>query len=255
MAKKAAVKKKKQKIEIVIDDAGSGNFVGGMLISGYSEEIDRYKGVVISPEEYNDKQIDMQAKVLNCVDVIISDFSEYDIISVFLCQSNLFDRTAIHLVDKGFVVIRGRVEGRLQDLIEDDFMNHLKSLGMPDYVDFFAKIIMRDKNSGYRMLNSFCINYIKVDLHNRLKFCKSYNKLYDDLVKSVVHKDVVENKFLSKPKLCCNCGKYIQDKDLYKHTTSSFNSSFYTHLNCLSRPQPQQIKGSGAPNIHNDMPF
>ncbi|HPG29312.1 MAG TPA: hypothetical protein PKY81_04260 [bacterium] len=254
MAKKNAGKKKKQKIEIVIDDAGSGNFVGGMIIAGFADGIDKYKGCIISPDEYNDKQIEMQIKVLKCVEEIIAYFSEHDIVSVFLCQSNLFDKSALHLVDKGYVVIRGRVEGKLQDLIEDDFMNHLKSFGMPEYVDFFAKIIMKDKNSGYRMLNSFCINFIKADLKNRLKYCKSHCKLYEDLMKAVVHRDVIENKFGSKLKLCANCGRHIRDKELYKYTTSSYNASFYSHIDC-ARQSVQENSGAGMQKSGCDMPF
>ena len=85
MAPKKTKYKKKEEIEILIDDAGSGNFVGGMVISGYAEAIDKYKSVVIQPQDYNDTVEDMQQKTLKCVKEIIDYFSEYSIISVFLC--------------------------------------------------------------------------------------------------------------------------------------------------------------------------
>jgi len=262
MAPKKTKYKKKEEIEILIDDAGSGNFVGGMVISGYAEAIDKYKSVVIQPQDYNDTVEDMQQKTLKCVKEIIDYFSEYSIISVFLCQSNLFDLSALHLVDCGYVVLRGRIEGKLQDIIEYDFLNHLKELGLPHYIDFYAKIISRDKNSGYRILNNFCINYIKIDLQKRLAICKSRTKLFEDLAKAVIHRDIIENRFGAKPKLCCNCGKYINDKELFKHTTSNFNSVFYTHIHCLTDTAGGAAKkeirgGAGSPAAvsSGELPF
>lgn len=230
-------KKKIIPINITIDDAGSGNFAGGMLIAAYAEEIKSYTSAVIQPEEYNDISVDMQTKVFNAVDLILSTYSclEYEIESVFLCQSNLFDSTTYHLIDRGYIVIRGRVEGELQNIIEDDFIKHLQSFGMPEYLKFYLKMIERDKNLGYRLLNNFCINFVKVDLKNRLKFCKSHNKLFDDLQKTVLDREKMENVFLKKPKLCCECGKYIFDNTLYKFVTVGFNSVFYGHCSCIDK--------------------
>ena len=228
-------KKKKTAINITIDDAGSGNFAGGMIIAAYAEEITSYTSSVIQPDEYNDTTIEMQKKVFDAVDMLLSTYSDYDIESVFLCQSNLFDITTYQLIDRGYVVIRGRVEGELQNIIEDDFIKHLQSFGMPEYLKFYLKMIERDKNLGYRLLNNFCINFVKVDMPNRLKFCKSHNKLYEDLQKTAIDIEKTENKFMKKPKLCCECGRYVYDNILYKFTTVGFNSVFYGHCSCIDK--------------------
>ncbi|HON56951.1 MAG TPA: hypothetical protein PLJ38_08025, partial [bacterium] len=218
---------------LLIDDAGSGNFVGGMVIAGWSDDIEEYKSIELSPEKYNETFANIQEAVYSAVKKIINYFSnDYELISIFLCQSMLFDFSSDKLIEDGCVVLRGKIEGELQNLIEYDFMNHLKKLGLPKYVDFFMKIIDRDKNLGYRLLNNFCVNYVKVDLENRLKLCKSQSKLYLDLKNSVLHREIVENKFKKKPKLCCNCGHYIYDTSLYKNTLSFEHNVFYTHINC-----------------------
>lgn len=233
-AGKTVRKKKieKEKIEILIDDAGSGNFTGGMIIGGWTDNIQEYKSVEISPQLYNESGKNIQTAVYDCVKEIVDYFADYKIVSIFLCQSMLFDLSANQLVDRGFVVLRGKIEGELQSIIEYDFMNHLKKLGLPKYVDFFIKMIERDKNLGYRMLNNFCVNFVKVDLQNRLSLCKSQNKLYEELLKTAVSREQVENRFKKKPKLCCNCGRYINDDELYKNSTSNYYNVFYTHLKC-----------------------
>jgi hypothetical protein len=223
---------KRKKIELVIDDAGSGNIVGGIMISGYSAELDDYKSSVIKPDLYNKTFDDIQVEIYNCVKEIVDYFSEHYIQNIFLCQSNLFDYSTMKLIEQDYVVIRGKVEGKLQDLIEIDFIKHLKSFGMPDYIDFFFKVIKKDKNAGYKMLNNFCINFVKADLENRLKYCKMNSKLYDDLKNSDVTKVVVDNKSQKKYKLCCNCGKYIKTDKMYKYITPGRSNLFYTHIDC-----------------------
>jgi len=223
----------KKKINITIDDAGSGNFVGGMLISGWAEPIKKYKGVTITTKKYNEYHNNYQEIVLDCVKEIVDYFSEYEIEYIFLCQSNLFDKTTDYFVDKGYVIARGKVEGELQDLIEDEFVYYLEELGLPKYIEFFSRVIARDKNAGYKMLNSFCINYIKADKDNRLKLCKKFNKLYNDIERSVVTKNIIKNNFKGKKKLCCNCGKYIKDDKLIKFTTAGRYNVFYAHISCV----------------------
>jgi len=112
-------RKKKKEIEIVIDDAGTGNFVGGILIAGYSQEINFYKGIIISPEVFNTcNSNSIQLKITKAVKQILAELKQYKIKSIFLCQSALFDNAAENLIDNDYVVFRGKVEGPLQDLIE-----------------------------------------------------------------------------------------------------------------------------------------
>jgi len=106
-------------------------------------------------------------------------------------------------------------------------------LGLPEYIEIFLRFIDKDKNQGYRMLNNFCINYVKIDLDNRLKLCKQNTKLYEDLKDAVIDKIIVDNSSKSKQRLCYNCGKYITDDEMLKITNNGFEGVVYAHTDCL----------------------
>lgn len=118
---------------IVVDDAGSGDLLFGVVIGVYREETDEFKYDLIDVKFYQDSFASKEylqeasrvtAKLLQKLNVKPEE-------KIQVCQGNIFDVTVGDLKEiygEEFIT-RVRVTGKAQQLVEIAYLDEIKNLG------------------------------------------------------------------------------------------------------------------------------
>ena len=131
-----ASKKAKEalRLTIIIDDAGSGDLLFGVIIGAYRSETDEFKyGLVdvkfFQPKLFREKKF--LKETTRVVTDLISDLKLRPSEEIHLCQGNIFDDAAAELsVTYGEDRIqRIKVVGEPQRLIEIAYIDEIRNLG------------------------------------------------------------------------------------------------------------------------------
>ena len=104
---------------IKIDDAGTGSSFGKGIIVVYREETGKYI--------YN--EIDDNKKIFSYCIESLKNLNVYKNEPILICRGNIFKSTFKQLLDIGYNIEKGVIDGKLQDLAEDLFAKQLHSLG------------------------------------------------------------------------------------------------------------------------------
>lgn len=185
---------------IHIDDAGSGSLIGGTGIGILNTKNNKYYFDIIPLEYYQTDLFKEKAYQDFVIEIVKKGFIEVnankdDLIEI--CQGYMFDKLRLWLIEEGFNWKNNKIEGLLQDKVEDSFNQYVISLGLPKDFVKHARFAF-----GFHRL----LKWVFADLENRKKLCKTRWKSWEKW--GSVEKSIYENK-LSYHDFCLKCGKKL----------------------------------------------
>lgn len=212
---------------IEIDDAGCGNLVGGIVIGAYRPgDPPRYESRLIGPDLFDGNGA-VRAAAAEAVASLVASL-DGDGAEVVLCTSDVFDAAAAALASAGRPVRRAAIGGPLQDLVEADFIAHLRRLGLPAHVERIASLPSKDL--AYRSLNDFSTKYVLVDRIARAPLCKRGTRHWRRLSTAAVEVSEIDLRCRRPGRLCHNCGGRVITGPARRYRLG--RTVFYTHVSC-----------------------
>jgi CxxC-x17-CxxC domain-containing protein len=184
-------------LTIIVDDAGSGDLLFGVIVGAYREDSDRFTYEIIDVKYY--QELFCEKKYLQEASRIIFNLIKKLKIKpkeeIQICQGSIFDKASEDLKEKygEELIKRVRVIGELQRLVETSYLDEIRNLGYEPLEDRESK---RAKSFFHMM------RWIKSN-PNRLKFAKTgwprlkRYKLFNQ----------PKNKNLTTNAVCNKCGK------------------------------------------------
>jgi CxxC-x17-CxxC domain-containing protein len=120
-------------LTLIVDDAGSGDLLFGVVIGAYHEETGKFKYDLIDVRFYQDifKEKEYLQESSRIVSKLVSQFELKPEEEIHICQGCIFDVAAEELqkVYGGDRVKRIHVEGETQRLVEIAYLDELRNLG------------------------------------------------------------------------------------------------------------------------------
>lgn len=211
---------------IQIDDAGSGSFVGGTCIGIYRPETNEYFFEIIPVELYNKENFKKKYYLDEVVNITKEAFKALKVHkneTVEICRGYMFEKLRLWLDDMGFCWYRTQISGRLQEIVEQNFMLYTVRLGVPKpYI----------KYTKYPFHFHKLLRWVYADFDERIKHCKtgwqSWSK-YEGIEPNV-YDDIMKYSHM----FCLKCGKHIRKGSKIKTLNFVSNSEHfvYLHKNC-----------------------
>jgi len=134
-------------LTILIDDAGSGDILWGVVIGAYRPETDSFIYDIIDVsffknELYNERQYLQEAAKISIK--LIDRLGILENEKIQICQGDILNEAAKALIEKFGEdrIERTRIEGRAQELVEIAYTDELRNLGYevrPDRTDKWGK--------------------------------------------------------------------------------------------------------------------
>lgn len=210
---------------IVIDDAGGGNIVGGIVIGAIRGET--FAGRVIGPEWFA-LGPGVQALIAASVVELVRELG--DARHIQLCRSDLFNQAAHFLTRLGsYFIERGSFDGPIQDRTERAFYEHLIDLGLPRHVMNMFPREGEDKGRSYRALNDFCTRYLMADFPHRRRLakenCRSFKKIEETPVERAYRRHVDG----PRRRRCLECNRTVTENAYHLKCGTQ---NFYIHKEC-----------------------
>lgn len=132
---------------ILIDDAGYGDLLYGAVIGAYRPETDEFTYDVISVKFFqkplfSKKEYQDQASKISMNLVKKLSLNEGERIEI--CRGDILDKAAESLIDEYGEdrIVRIKVEGRAQELIESAYLDEIRNIGyepIPDRTEKWGK--------------------------------------------------------------------------------------------------------------------
>lgn len=152
---------------IIIDDAGSGDLLHGVVVGAYRKETDQFTYGIIDVKHY--QGLFLKKTYLKQASLIIFNLlNKLEIKNneeIQICQGSIFDKAADDLKEKygEELIIRVRVTGETQRLVEISYLDEIRNLG---YEPLEERETKRAKSFFHMM------RWIKTN-PERLKYAKS----------------------------------------------------------------------------------
>jgi CxxC-x17-CxxC domain-containing protein len=120
-------------VTLIVDDAGSGDLLFGVVVGAYQEETGEFKYDLIDVRFYQDifREKEYLQESSRVVSKLVSRFNLKDNEEIHICQGCIFDVAAEEL-KKGYGenrVKRIRVVGEPQRLVEIAYLDEIRNLG------------------------------------------------------------------------------------------------------------------------------
>lgn len=211
---------------IQIDDAGSGSFVGGTCIGVYRPETNEYFFEIIPVELYNKDNFKNKYYLDEVVNIVSEAFKAMNVSkteTIEICRGYMFEKLRKWLDDQGFCWYRTQISGRIQDVVEKNYMLYTVKLGVPKAYIQYTK---------YPFHFHKLLRWVFADFDNRINICKtgwkSWNK-YENIKPELSH-DIMKQTNI----YCLKCGKRIKKGNTIKvlSFTSIRDQFIYLHENC-----------------------
>ncbi len=211
---------------IQIDDAGSGSFVGGTCIGVYRPETNEYFFEIIPVELYNKDNFKNKYYLDEVVNIVSEAFKAMNVSkteTIEICRGYMFEKLRKWLDDQGFCWYRTQISGRIQDVVEKNYMLYTVKLGVPKAYIQYTK---------YPFHFHKLLRWVFADFDNRINICKtgwkSWNK-YEN-IKPELSYDIMKQTNI----YCLKCGKRIKKGNTIKVLSfKSIRDQFiYLHENC-----------------------
>lgn len=155
--------------EIEIDDAGWGDLLDGVIIGGYNPFNKEFRWSKIPVEYFQGEAFnrkDYLVEATRAVSKVLGDLrADKKFSRVALCTGYVLNRAASSLRRNGWIVVRRKIEGRCQQLIEEKFRDALIQIGIP------PGVIRHIPSGTNRFMQLF--RWVKEDPVNREKFVKT----------------------------------------------------------------------------------
>ncbi len=130
---------------LIVDDAGSGDLLFGVVVGAYHEETGEFKYDLIDVRFYQDifKEKEYLQESSRVVSRLVSKFNLKDDEAIHICQGCIFDVAAEELqkVYGETRVKRVHVEGETQRLVEIAYLDEIRNLG-------YEPLAERDEKRG-----------------------------------------------------------------------------------------------------------
>ena len=147
---------------VQFDDAGWGDLLGGVVISGYRVETGRLGHRVIDVRFFQDPLFDrkdyLEEVSVAVQDMLLKTFEVSGNESILICTGYVLSKAVRDLRERGLNVSTGKITGLLQEFGEKKYAETLKEIGYEALPDRESSVGMRRK-SFYHMLN-----WMKIDL-------------------------------------------------------------------------------------------
>ena len=216
---------------IQIDDAGSGSFVGGTCIGIYRPETNEYSFEIIPVELYNKDNFNHKYYLDEVVNITSDAFKDLNVSkneTIEICRGYMFEKLRKWLDDKGYCWYRTQISGRLQEIVEKNYMLYTVNLGVPEpYI----------KYTKYPFHFHKLLRWVFSDFDSRITCCKtgwkSWSK-YENL-KPELFEGVMEHSHI----FCLRCGKHIRKNSKIKVLRFYSNQEhfIYLHKGCVATLQ------------------
>ena len=184
-------------LTLIVDDAGSGDLLFGVVIGAYREETDQFTYDVIDVSYYQELFCDKEylKEASRIVQKLIKKLEIKPREKIQVCQGCIFDKAVADLKEKygESLITKIRVIGEPQRLVEESYLDEIRNLGYEPLEDRETK---RAK-SFFHM-----IRWIKTD-PKRLKFAKTG---WPRLKRYKFFSQINNNEPCSKT-ICDKCGK------------------------------------------------
>lgn len=161
---------------IEIDDAGTGDLVGDAFIGVMKKNgkiifrtlpVEYFQGDRWKNKEHLDKTVEVVKDALN--ELQFDKNTE----KIQLCRGNIFDKVRTYFDEEGINYEPAIIEGKLQDAVEQRYINHLRNdLGIKS-----RKLTIKSGAKRYFVL----FNWVTYDVFNREKYVKSGFKRWNTI--------------------------------------------------------------------------
>lgn len=146
---------------IIIDDAGSGDLLFGVVIGAYREGEEEFKYDVINVKYFQSDRFKRKEYLKEATRIVFSLLSKMDLKedeAVFICRGYLFEEALNELISKlGKSRVKTiKVVGKPQEYVETAYLDELRNLGYEPIADretkraksFFHMLKWLEKSPG-----------------------------------------------------------------------------------------------------------
>ncbi|MFZ5943520.1 MAG: hypothetical protein ACOYVD_05390 [Bacillota bacterium] len=186
---------------IQIDDAGSGSLIGGTGIGILNTKTGGYYFEVIPLKFYQTDLFEKKIYQDYVINIVIKAFSKLEVKStekIQVCQGYMFDKLRLWLDENKYSWDSTKIEGSLQNMVEESFNQYVINLGLPEAFIKHARYAF-----GFHRL----LKWVFADISNRKKLCKTQWKSWQKW--GNIDKSIYYNN-LSYPDYCLKCGKKMR---------------------------------------------
>ncbi|MFQ6074972.1 MAG: hypothetical protein ACE5Z5_02390 [Candidatus Bathyarchaeia archaeon] len=155
--------------EVEVDDAGWGDLVGGVVIGGYNPLNGEFRWARVPVRYFQGEAFagkDYLVGAKRAVNKVLGDLrADKRFHRVAMCTGYVLNYAARSLRQNGWRVVRRKIEGRCQELVEATFRRELINLGVPPD-------LIRSMPSGTnRFIRLF--KWVKEDPEERERYVKT----------------------------------------------------------------------------------
>ena len=211
-------KRKLTQLTIIIDDAGSGDLLFGVVIGAYREETSEFKYNIIDVKFYQDifskKEYLQEASRITVQ--LLEKLKVQSEEEIQVCQGNIFDVVVANLQEARAVdtVKRVRVTGEAQRLVEIAYLDEIRNLGyepLEEREDKRAKSffhMMRWLKAHPHMLRYAKTGWPRLKRYRLFKEAQQHETVYEAVCSTCGSSCEVPFKpELSRPVFCQLCWK------------------------------------------------
>jgi len=211
---------------IQIDDAGSGSFVGGTCIGVYRPETNEYFFEIIPVELYNKENFKNKYYLDEVVNIVSDAFKAMNVNqteTIEICRGYMFEKLRKWLDEQSFCWYRTQISGRIQDVVEKNYMLYTVKLGVPKAYIQYTK---------YPFHFHKLLRWVFADFDNRINICKTGWKSWGkyENIKPILSHDIMKQANI----YCLKCGKRIKKGSCIRvlSFTSIREQFIYLHEDC-----------------------
>lgn len=209
---------------IEIDDAGSGSLIGGTGIGIMRSETKEYIFKIIPRYFFQNPHFSQKKYQTYVIKIVKYSFLRLKVDKnekIYICQGYIFDQLRNWLTNEGYNWQSTKIEGLLQNTVENSFSNYVINLGLPKNFVQHARFAF-----GFHRL----LKWVFADFNNRSVLCKTGWKSWQKW--SQVPIDITENR-TQKDVYCLKCGKIILQNEpvitLNYQTTKNWHVDLHHH--------------------------
>ncbi len=150
---------------VLVDDAGWGDPVGGVILGIFRAETQEYLSLEIEVTHFQSPNFTQRTYLERGLELVLRGFRCLSVQKdepIHVCRGVVLDRVREGLAERGFEVIPTKIEGRLQELVEASLVESLAQLGLPDIPT------VSGKERFFRQLE-----WIQRDLRRRERYVKT----------------------------------------------------------------------------------
>lgn len=213
---------------IEIDDAGSGSLIGGTGIGIFRTETKEYLFRIIPLELFQPPHFSEKKYQKYVISIISEAFNKLNVVKdepLKICRGYIFDELRSWLTAQNYNWESTKIEGALQDQVEESFNNYVIRLGLPRNFVQHARYAF-----GFHRL----LKWVFADYENRSQLCKSGWKSWSKWC-NVTRKLYVSQS--NKRSYCLKCGGVIQKNETIITIEYFTNRLWYVDLHTSCGPE------------------